>query len=223
LRIAAVLCPEGEVHIWTTELTGPASPAATTVVLDELEWERADRFVDAVHRRRFITAHCAVRQILAGYDGSNPAELRIQAGENGKPYLLDSPLRFNVTHSGERALLAVAVGRELGVDIEVVRPFVDVLALAARFLLPEEHQQLTMVPQEDQLQAFFCLWVRREAFLKATGEGLKGLARPFDPESWTLLDLTPDPGYVAALVVEGTLRPEIRCKPHILGDVTVLR
>jgi 4'-phosphopantetheinyl transferase len=80
-----------------------------------------------------------------------------------------------------------------------------------------------MVPQEDQLQVFFRLWVRREAFLKATGEGLKGLARRFDPESWTVLDLTPGPGYVAALVLEGTLKPEIRCKPDILDDVTVLR
>jgi 4'-phosphopantetheinyl transferase len=194
-------------------------------ILDEDERRRASRFVFDRDRRRFVAAHVATRAILGRYLNADPSSLRYAIGERGKPRLVEPPvdLRFNLSHAGERALLAVAVGREIGVDIEEVRVVSDLLRLAEDVFSAGEQERLRAASPAHLHDVFFRLWTRKESFIKARGEGLhfplKGFdvsevaeapqlllscgAEPSDMDRWTIVALPCEPGYLAALTVEG--------------------
>jgi 4'-phosphopantetheinyl transferase len=142
-------------------------------LLDEGERERAARFVFERDRRRFIAAHAWVRVALGRCLHRAPQSLRFTAGSHGKPRLVDPAvdLRFNVSHAGERALLALTLGQEIGVDIEEERP-IETLELARRFFASSESAALQALPTSEQTPAFFRCWTRKEAFIKAIGDGL---------------------------------------------------
>jgi 4'-phosphopantetheinyl transferase len=179
-----------------------------THLLSPEEAARASRFAFDHLRRDFAYHHAALRAILSGYLGVAPLAIRIRAGEHGKP-ALEPPFdcwRFNLAHSGPTALVAVARGRELGVDIERVRPMSDVRALAARYFTARERDAVL----RDEA-AFFTFWTRKEAVLKADGEGL---GRPLDSIDvtepvgpllgrWNVQDLPPVPGHSGAVALEG--------------------
>lgn len=215
-----------EIHVWRALLDEDPDPAALETVLSDDELERAGRFRFERDRRRFAAARRALRRILAGYLGEAPQRLRFAQSEHGKPLLAwpqGSGVRFNVSHSDALALCAVSRDREVGVDVEALRPLPDAEALAQRFFSPAERVHLGRQSPERRLEAFFCCWTRKEAYLKALGCGLlKALdsfevsvapddvegrlrvpAEPAEESRWSLLSLDLGPGFVAALAGEG--------------------
>lgn len=193
-------------------------------MLDGEERERAARFRLALHRRRFVAARGALRRILGGYLGMPPAELHFTYGPHGKPALPAHPeLSFNLSHSEDLALLAVTCGPPVGVDVERLRRLDNLEGLARRVLSGRERRRLAALPPEQRQAAFHRAWTRKEAYLKARGEGIfRGLERvevTFEPGApprlvaaaddplttafWTLCSLEPAPGFIAAVAVAG--------------------
>jgi 4'-phosphopantetheinyl transferase len=214
-----------EVHVWRIALGradgGEASLAAT---LSPDEQTRAARLPAAHARRRFVAARGALRTILGRYAGLAPAELRFCYGLRGKPALdLATPLRFNLSHSSELALLAVAHGREIGVDVEAIRADRELERIADRFFSAAEVAALRAAPPEERADAFYRCWTRKEAYIKAVGDGLaipldsfdvacdrESPARllanrlvPTEVDRWLMAGSNLGPGYAAAVVVEG--------------------
>jgi 4'-phosphopantetheinyl transferase len=191
------------------------------------EWERAERFRFALHRDRFAAARGWLRRILGSCLDVAPERVRLRYGRHGKPELdaelSRSGLRFNVSHSEGLGLCAVARGREVGVDLERVKPLPDLEAVARHFFSRRERSVLQGMRDEERLPGFYACWTRKEAFIKATGEGLarpldrfdvslEGPARlervagdPEEADRWSLVELRPAGGFAAALAVEGPL------------------
>ncbi|MBP0001511.1 MAG: 4'-phosphopantetheinyl transferase superfamily protein [Cyanobacteria bacterium SID2] len=218
-----VVVSPSEVHIWRISLA--EYPQAFSELWQRLspdERERANRYHFDRDRRRFIIARSALRFILSRYLDIPPERLQFQYAERGKPFLNDTALTFNLSHSHELALYVVALDRAVGIDIEYRRD-VDYAALAQRFFSPREAATLNEISLERKQSVFFDYWTCKEAYLKATGEGIVGLqnievefpenALPklcgnFD-RSWTLDRLEPHPDYTAALVVEGEIEARV--------------
>ena len=219
---------EGHVHVWRACLRRLAQNVerfAGTLSPDEAR--RAGRFRSAEDRRRFIVARGVVRLLLGRYLGSEPASLVFRYGPAGKPELSRlsgaADLRFNYTHSGGLILCAITRGRRIGVDIEAHRPIPELERIVQVVLTSGERQQLACLRPRERRDAFFRAWTRKEAFLKATGDGLSRpaerievslaprgspllLAVDGDPDAagpWQLRDLPAGRGYSAALAVEG--------------------
>ncbi|TVQ54575.1 MAG: 4'-phosphopantetheinyl transferase superfamily protein, partial [Spirulina sp. DLM2.Bin59] len=186
--------------------------------LTPTEWERGQRYRQEGDRHRFYLARSSLRQLLHHYTGHSAHT--IATTPRGKPFLPDHPLQFNLSHTGDWVAIALTQNWPIGIDLETCRPMADVLTLAHRFFRPAEAAALAQQPHPNQ--AFFTLWTRKEAFLKATGDGLQGLQtvelnsdRPpqilaiDDPAQaqipWWITDLTL-PGMAGALVVGG--KPE---------------
>ena len=215
------------VHVWCAALDQPAWRVRGLVgILAPDERERAERFHFERLRRRFVVGRGVLRIILAGYLGMAPEAVRFAYRPRGKPHLADADdgaLRFNVAHSGRLALYAVTRGRELGVDLEEVRPLEDAEPIAARYFSVGEAAALRALPPAERLAGFFRCWTRKEAYIKARGEGLAiplhefdvsvapdeparllgSRWEPGDADRWTLVGLSPAPGYAGALAVEG--------------------
>jgi len=153
-----------------------AGLAAFTHLLGPDERARAARFTVAEPRRQFVFGRIILRQWLGACLGIEPAAVELGCQSRGKPCLMPSArhpdLRFNLSHSGRRLAIAMACGREVGVDIERIQPLADWLPLTERIFSPRERVELLALPQPRQLAAFFNGWTRKEAWLKATGEGL---------------------------------------------------
>jgi 4'-phosphopantetheinyl transferase len=198
-------------------------------VLSEDERERADRFHFARDRRRFTVARGVLRRLLGRYLGAPAAGVRFAYGAQGKPRLDHTELHFNVSHAGVFALYAFTVGRDIGVDIEQIRPMEDMLQIARRFFSASEVRTLESLAAEVQPLAFYNCWTRKEAYIKARGEGLALALDAFDVtlrpgdaarmlraddsrevERWSLHAIDAAPGYAAALAVEGHASP-MRC------------
>ena len=194
-----------EVHVYLAELAGPADAA----VLDEEERTRAARFAFESDRRRYVAAHAALRGILSRYLGCGPREVCYRAGPRGKPALAGGGgPEFNMSHSGDLALYAVAAGRAVGVDVERVRPEVALELTEARFFTPAETEALLALPTDARARAFFSVWTRKEACLKTTGEGLSVPLDAFSvwpqPEPpWQVVDLDVGADYAAAVAARG--------------------
>lgn len=226
---------EGEVHVWRARLD--ASPAWMEVargVLTADERGRAERFIREEHGRKFTVAHGVLRGLLGRYLSMKPEDLRFRLGKRKKP-LLDAPasesgIQFNISHSGSWALFGFARHRDIGVDVEAFRERLELLKLAKRYFSPGEVQALFALPKKQQQQGFYNCWTRKEAYIKAIGEGLylpldsfdvslapgarpallraRGGAR--EVERWTFHALTLGEGYAGALAVEGH-DAELRC------------
>jgi 4'-phosphopantetheinyl transferase len=191
------------------------------------ECQRAERYIFAKDRAHFVVARGLLRVLLGRYLGQEPQHLRFTYGRHGKPALATETggvaLRFNVSHSHGLALYAITRGREVGVDIEHIRPEVAQEQVAERFFSPREVTVLRALPTPLQAPAFFACWTRKEAYIKATGAGLALpldqfdvslapgepaalLHTAWDPQEatrWALQDLAPAPGYRAAVAVAG--------------------
>ncbi|NLG96275.1 MAG: 4'-phosphopantetheinyl transferase superfamily protein [Chloroflexi bacterium] len=211
----------GWVHIFSLALDLPEDRLrALRELLDDEERSRANRFYAAQDRRRFIAAHGQMRQILGRYCCQPPNSLRFDKNAYGKPFLRGIPeLRFNLSHSLDRGLLAISGERELGVDVEACRSLIDQENIARRFFAPGEVKELFSLPPEQQKEAFFACWTRKEAYVKARGKGLSipldqfevslrpgEKARLIKPaENWSLYSINVGPGFAAALAVEGSI------------------
>jgi 4'-phosphopantetheinyl transferase len=201
-----------------------AGPLAGLLSADETE--RAGRFAFERDRRRYIVARARLRQLLGERLGAAPESLRFVYKPHGKPALARCPaqrdLRFNVSHCGEVAAYAFAEGREVGVDIEEVRELSDADDIAMRCFSRRERAAYMHLPVRERPQGFFNCWTRKEAFIKALGEGLSHPLEAFDvslapgkparllrvggvPASrcgWTLSSFEPAPGVVGAVAVQ---------------------
>lgn len=203
-----------------------------TAVLSADEQRRADRFVFDAHVQRYTIVHGALRWLLGSVNGVAAEELQFEQPRGGKPYLVGcdgrpSSLRYNLSVSSGVALVAVARGRELGVDVECVRPLSH-QELARRFFAAEEVEALERMTDAQQQEAFFACWTRKEAYVKALGTGLAmeldafavsvrpggpvSITRqsPADSTCWSMHDLGAGHGFHAALAVEGTAEEIVR-------------
>jgi 4'-phosphopantetheinyl transferase len=189
-------------------------------LLDDEERARSRRFVRPADRRRFVLAHAALRLFLACCLDVRPTRVRYESGMHGKPRLAPAlaSLEFSLSHSGGLALMAAARNRALGVDVEQVRDMPDAMTIADTHFSAVERAALRALPPDDRRHAFFRCWTRKEAMIKALGEGLGRALGSFDvdlaPEStsaltqldgrpgnvagWSLRDLAAPSGYAAA-------------------------
>lgn len=178
-----------QVDVWIAALSlQGAALARLEETLSDGERERAARLRFDELRRRFVAAHGFLRSVLADYLGCAPAAVRMVPGPHGKPQLAAAgSLSFNLSHSGDVAACAVAFGREVGIDVERVRDLADVEGLARAVLSEHERVQLASWGRERASEGFLTAWTRKEAVLKARGDGLAG-----DPAA-VEISLDPDP------------------------------
>lgn len=168
---------KNEVHIWRACFDWPQDKLDDAFkILSQDEQARAARFVMAKHRKRYIAAHAALRQILSGYVKRTPGELIFYQNKHGKPYLSDLPadlsIQFNMSDSKAFGLYGVTLGAEIGVDIEYIKPDIQLEEIAQRFFSPSEYEALLALSAAQRLEAFYRCWTRKEAYIKVIGQGL---------------------------------------------------
>ena len=206
----------GEVHAWTVDLGGlEGEEASLASVLSDAERARAGRFVDAAVGRRFVLTHGSLRWLLGGYLGLDAARIEFATGPQGKPVLAGEAatqgFRFNLSHSGDVAVIAIACGREVGIDVERPRPVASTLAIARRFFTTGEQAALMRLPAAARGRAFLACWTRKEAVMKAHGKGMALLGEidtatapvTVAGRTYTVSDLVDLGEYVGAVAIEG--------------------
>ncbi len=215
---------EHGIHVWRFPLIGTRQEMATVGQwLSEREYARLDGILSRVKRDGRMVAWGRLRFILSRYLDCVPGDVGIERTSSGRPEIVfpeGADLRFSLTHSGDHALLAVS-RMAVGIDLEQMRPSVDVQALAARFFAGNESEAIACLPEDEQVEAFFRVWVRKEAYLKACGGSVpvglskcevsvaagepRILATDFEEmDSLSqLVDLSVHKGYLAALAVQG--------------------
>ncbi len=210
----------GEVHVWKIDLKSSDTQLLRfreTLSRDEIN--RAERFYFPEHRQRFIVGRGSLRHILGRYLDVEPAQVKFDYQSRGKPVLADqlakSDLFFNLAHSQDLALCAVNYMYQIGIDIEHIHPVSDLENLAQRFFLPEEYALLRSLPLEQKQNCFFRYWTCKEAYLKATGNGLAELeqvrvclapdkpAKLIGVDEWNLRELVPADGFAGAIAIAG--------------------
>lgn len=215
-----------EVHVWRARLDKAWSWTMDEALTLE-DRARADRFRFESDRRRFCVARSSLRMILGRYLRTKPGRLQIELGDHGKPFFANAKatlgLRFNLSHSHQLALIAVTRDREIGVDLEYMRGDFVTDEVAEHFFSAGEVAQFRAVPAELKTQSFFNCWTRKEAYIKARGEGLYCPLDQFEvslipgqparllnsrvdsgeASRWSFQELQAGPGYAATLAVEG--------------------
>lgn len=209
---------ESEVHIWKANLNlQPSVVTGLIEVLSEDELEKAGRFHFDIDRTYYIAARGFLRKLLGRYTQIDPAQIQFQYNEYGKPELLEQAnqgfLRFNISHSAGVGLFAFTMKNDLGVDIEYLRSDLADEQIARRNFSPLEVNALLCVPDEERMKVFFNCWTRKEAYIKAHGEGLSMPLDGFDVscapgEPASLLATRPDPSEASLWKMYG-FEPEI--------------
>jgi 4'-phosphopantetheinyl transferase len=223
----ATASPErDEVHVWQVNGCPPLDDTRIAAILDEREMERYGRFYRPQDAKRFAVAHMALRTVLASYLGTEPGALEFEHGPYGKPQLshtISRDLRFNMAHSHDVVLIAIACGREVGVDVEKIDESYPFMDTARSFFSEKEYALLRSAPADRRPGIFFTLWTRKEACIKAAGTGLHmPLARvdlsgegldsdrqevTVDGDRYTIGGLNPGPEYAGAVAVRCDLVP----------------
>jgi 4'-phosphopantetheinyl transferase len=226
------LAPD-EIHIWELSLTRSATElAALRALLSADESARAARFVFDRDRDRYTAGRGVLRLLLGRYLDRPAPSLRFDYGEFEKPFLHGGGLWFNLSNSGAMALVALSRRAELGVDLELEPVSFDVEPVARRFFSPAEVAELGALIPEQRPRGFLNTWTRKEAFIKARGDGLQLALDSFDvslkpglppmlkrtawsveePGQWTIRDVSdPEQGYVGAVAIRAG---EIRLVRH---------
>jgi 4'-phosphopantetheinyl transferase len=218
-----------DVHVWHAALRLAESQLSQLrASLSPDERVRAEQFAFEGARVRYIAAHGTLRSIVSRYVNQRPEALMFASGWHGKPFLAgvrgaSEKVRFNLAHSDDSALIAIAHNREVGIDLERIRDNVESLKLAERFFSPNEFERLRHLPGDQANRLFFTLWTCKEAYLKAVGTGLSfdldrcevlpvleertarvkllGESRPH--EDWLVRILSLGPDYAGAVAAEG--------------------
>ncbi len=199
--------PEEAIHIWGVHVPEVQDRAAELeLVLSAHEREKAARFRRAADRVSSISARGALRMLLSGYTGIPTAAIDFSYTDTGKPYIRNSDIAFNVSHSSEWALIAIGRGRKIGIDIQKIKRTMKLEPITDRYFSLEE--QSAMLAADDPCALFFELWARKEAYIKAYGSTLfselKRMSVPIEAvaekEGWFFHRLEIDPQYAAAVV-----------------------
>ncbi len=205
----SALAPD-DIHVWLAWLDLPRDRRAELAAyLAPDEVERAERLRFDADRRRFVAARGILRELCGSCASMPPGQVRFAADGHGKPHVANLPpgldLRFNLSHSGDVVVYAFALGAELGIDLEVLKPDFDDAQIEASMLPREVIDRLLATSQADRQQAFLDEWTAREALAKATGLGmahyLQGGADPADEQGWQLWELPKVMGCVGTLVM----------------------
>lgn len=200
-------------QVWRVRLDAlPGDPAQFEARLAPDELQQAQNFRHAESRARFVCARVALRELLGARLSIAPAVVRFVHTDHGKPQLHAahaSDLQFNVSHSGNCVLVALAKKFAVGVDVEFCRPMPDAIKLAERFFAPDEAAALRRHVEPALSAAFFRLWTRKEAQLKATGAGITGgLADTCSlPGPWTVAEFEASPDHPAAVAIRAESMP----------------
>jgi 4'-phosphopantetheinyl transferase len=222
------LIGEKEIHLWGVRLYADERCTSRLYAsLSDDEKKSAEGYLLENDKKRFILCRGLLRMILGRYLRQNPKQIRFQQQTKGKPFLRDvcnPPLHFNLAHSGEYVIYALTHECEVGVDIEYLREVNDMEFIARRFFTEEECTDLFSLPHEKRAEGFFNCWTRKEAYIKALGEGLSLPLRQFQVSlipgqpaaivkqhrtpplsAWTLIHLALAEGYVGALAIPSNL------------------
>jgi len=215
-----------EVHVWRIDLAAGSGLPADPAMLSPDERERAARLLCEHKRARFIAGRSALRRLLGQYLGKAPQALVFCYGPHGKPALVtgtsETILTFNFSHSEDLALLAVATDREVGIDIEYRHRDISIAPFARHILSENEAAALQRLPAERHQQALLTAWTRKEAYVKALGEGLARSLKSFsagiaddepavrrvenasgEPHIWKFTPLVVHPDYLACVAAPG--------------------
>lgn len=221
IESASNFITDGTIDVWFVRLDRDIFQRGDNIdVLSDDEIRTASRFVFEQDRRRFVRCRCALRTILAGYTEQDPTEIRFSYNEFGKPFVDRSLFKFNVAHSGEVALIAVTLRSEIGVDVEFVDGEFDSMNIAGSVFSSAEFERFKLITSSaEQSRSFYTGWTRKEAVLKAIGQGF---STPLDQQkaiseidkngnaiftsnienetvTWSLTSLAAPEDYVAAL------------------------
>jgi 4'-phosphopantetheinyl transferase len=193
-------------------------------ILSENERKRAERFLFKHHKMRFIASHGFLRNILSKYLNIKPSLIRFNYSKKGKPRVSsimnnanNTKIAFNMSHSENMALFGITKCSSVGIDIEYIRPIIDIDSLIKRFFTQNEYILINSLKKDEKLKKFFDIWTLKESYLKATGEGIAGLKnievsfdikssphilyknKPLSSDSWKFTSFTPASGYTAAI------------------------
>jgi 4'-phosphopantetheinyl transferase len=222
-RPSTIELADNEVHVWRAWLElDPALLRRLEATLSGAERARAQRFIFERDRNYFIAAHGILRDLLGTYLYCSSQSIEFVYGTQGKPAVPSRgtrfPICFNLSHSHGLALVAIGRKREIGIDVEYIRPELAGDAVARRYFSPSEIDELLGLPAENRTEGFFLCWTRKEAYVKARGEGLQFPLKSFqvsltpgkpaalnsdDVTHWSMYSFSPHAGYVAAVVGEG--------------------
>ncbi len=229
------------VDVWPVRIDAASMTPAFEAVLSVEEKDRSVRFRFDHLRHSYVLAHGALRLLLSRYLNTSPKSIEFTFGQNGKPRLHgNSCLRFNISHSGAIMACALTLGLEIGIDVEEIRSMQDLEGIARHTFCGGEVEDLMSLPPDQRESSFFRCWTRKEAYIKAVGEGLSArldafrvTLRPEDParflyvgneeraaQQWTLHNLDLTPGYAGALAYRDAERP-VRVFP-LLGPADLL-
>ncbi len=189
-------------------------------IISPEEMRRANRFISPAVKTRFVVARGMLRHILAQYTQQAPQDIAFTYGARGKPLLAHAPFAFNLSHSEDVALLALAQTDHIGVDVEHITPMAEMRRVASDYFSADEQVALFSQPARDQLSAFYRCWTRKEAYIKARGDGFALPLDKFDvslspddtpcllrtlddddPAHWQFFHLDPTDGYMGAVCV----------------------
>lgn len=210
-------------HVWCVSLDRSSETIARlSGYLTPAELERATKFINPIHRDRWIAARGYLRQILSNYLAIDPADIALDYTELGKPYIRNSAIKFNLSHSADLAAYAIGIEHVIGIDIECTRslPFSE---LVERFFSASERATFRNLPPDLHPAAFFHAWTQKEAYLKACGTGLHtpldrisvsidprtpaqilNFPRDLNPDTnWQIERLTLPAEYVGAIAIAG--------------------
>jgi len=212
-----------EIHIYRSSLESTADKLTESEsLLSPDELQKAYRYKFEKDRDHYIAGRALLRRILGKYLNQSPDNIIFSYSEKGKPYIKESLVKFNLAHSGGKAVFAIAENTEVGIDIEYMRELPDAIHIAKRFFSDEEVNVLLKVSEDEIRTAFFNCWTRKEAFIKAVGEGLSYPLKDFtvtiipgvNPEikwikdkddevkEWSLVNIQTDQNYVSSLAVK---------------------
>ncbi len=200
-----------------------------TTLLSEDEVARSLRFKFKKDRQSYVISRGVLRVLLGKYTHEKPEQLEFAYGKQGKPGL-NSPIKFNISHSGNMAVFGFTINDEIGVDIEYIKPDVEVMHLAENFFSETEIAMLKSLPEAIQKRAFYRCWTRKEAFIKAEGSGLSFPLDQFSvsvdddtvaklletkwntnqKNNWALHSCVPKADYIAAVAVENSLSTHLK-------------
>lgn len=234
----AMLDEAFEVTVARLDLDPQDLRRAANLLSDE-ELNRAERFVFDRDRHRFIAARAELRQQLGKRTGLSPELIEIRFGQHGKPMLannlLDADLRFNMSHSEDLAVFAFSNEGEIGIDVEAVRAMSDYEDIAEQCFSIREREAFRLLGKHEKLEGFFGCWTRKEAFIKAIGDGLSRSLGSFDvslrparqgdfenvgsisyeQSEWKLFSFIPAPTFVAAVAVQVNMQRAYYAEPSV--------